>query len=244
MTTSGEGAADLGSMPLPADSVGLLEGLTTTRAIRRYRDEPVPDEALRAMLFAATRAPSGSNRQPFRFVVLTDGPKARAAKKLIGDGARKFWGAKRQADRYDSGSGVHHHSPKARMARTMQDFVDHFEQVPVLILPCLVRYRDPTPTEGASIYPACQNLLLAARALGYGGVFTGWHFSVESELRQLLAIPDGTSIAGTLTLGKPAGHHGPLRRRPMRELVFEEGWGVAPRWAEDPPGTTFTAAGP
>ena len=58
---------------LPPDTVGLLEGLTTTRSIRRYRDEPVPPDALRAMLFAATRAPSGSNRQPFRFVVLTDG---------------------------------------------------------------------------------------------------------------------------------------------------------------------------
>ena len=78
------GAVPSGRDPLPADSVGLLEGLTTTRAIRRYRDEPVPPEALRAILFAATRAPSGSNRQPFRFLVLTDGPKAMAAKALIG----------------------------------------------------------------------------------------------------------------------------------------------------------------
>ena len=61
-----------------------------------------------------------------------------------------------------------------------------FEQVPVLILPCLVRYRDPTPTEGASVYPACQNILLAARALGYGGVITGFHGFVEKELRELI----------------------------------------------------------
>ena len=65
---------DLSATPLPADIVGMLEGLTSTRAIRRYTDDPVPPEALRAMLFAATRAPSGSNRQPFRFLVLTDGP--------------------------------------------------------------------------------------------------------------------------------------------------------------------------
>ncbi|MGZ8761866.1 MAG: nitroreductase family protein, partial [Acidimicrobiia bacterium] len=64
---------DLSDVPLPADTVGLVEGLTTTRSIRRYTDEPVPVEALRTMLFAAIRAPSGSNRQPFRFVVLTDG---------------------------------------------------------------------------------------------------------------------------------------------------------------------------
>ena len=80
---------ELENQPLPADAVGLLEGLTTTRTIRRYRAEKIPDEALRAMLFAATRAPSGSNRQPFRFVVLTDGPNARTAKKLIGDAARR-----------------------------------------------------------------------------------------------------------------------------------------------------------
>jgi nitroreductase len=235
---------DLGETLLPADTVGLLEGLTTTRAIRRYRDEPIPAEALRAILFAATRGPSGSNRQPFRFIVLTDGPKARAAKKLIGDGARRVWRAKREADRYDTGSGAVEDSPKARMARTMQQFVDEFERVPVLILPCLVRYREPTPREGASVYPACQNLLLAARALGYGGAFTGWNFVVDAELRELLGIPEGTFIAGTITLGKPAGRHGPVRRRPMSELVYEETWGESPGWAIDPPGTAFTSAGP
>ena len=73
---------DLASKELPMDEVGLLEGLASTRSIRRYLDEPIPAEVLRAMLFAATRAPSGSNRQPFRFLVLTDGPKAAQAKKL------------------------------------------------------------------------------------------------------------------------------------------------------------------
>src|SRR6201996_4627182 len=76
------------------EDVSLYEGLLTTRAIRRYTDEPVPDEALRDILFAATRAPSGSNRQPFRFVVLTGGPVAQEAKRLVGEGARRFWDAK------------------------------------------------------------------------------------------------------------------------------------------------------
>ncbi|CAI7981124.1 Nitroreductase [Frankia sp. Hr75.2] len=241
---SSDAARELAAAVLPVDTVGLLEGLTTTRAIRRYTDEPVPREALRAMLFAATRAPSGSNRQPFRFIVLTDGPKAGAAKKLIGDAARRTWGGKRQRDRYDSGTGTAADSPKARMAAAMQQFVDGFERVPVLILPCLVRYRDPTPSEGASVYPACQNLLLAARALGYGGAFTGWNFAVDAQLRELLGVPEGTFVAGTITLGRPAGRHGPVRRRPMAELVFEEEWGAPADWALDPPGTAFTSAGP
>lgn len=235
---------ELGSVPLPPDSVGLLEGLTTTRAIRRYLDEPVPPEILRAILFAATRAPSGSNRQPFRFVVLTDGPNAQEAKRLIGAAAQRAWSSKRASDQYDSGSGAVTDSPKARMARTMEQFVEDFERVPAVILPCLVRYRPAAPTEGASLYPACQNLLLAARALGYGGVFTAWNLLVDDELRALLGVPDGTFIAGTITLGKPAGHHGPVRRRPLAELVYEDRWDAAPSWAVDPPGTEFTSAGP
>src|SRR5438552_7608745 len=94
---------ELENRPLPEDAVGLLEGLTTTRAIRRYTSDPVPAEALRAMLFAATRAPSGSNRQPFRVIVLTDGPRAREAKNLIARGAQQAWGATRAHDGYDRG---------------------------------------------------------------------------------------------------------------------------------------------
>src|SRR5690606_13716231 len=160
---------ELSATPLQAGEVGLLEGLATTRAIRRYRDEPIPARDLRDILFAATRGPSGSNRQPFRFVVLTDSETARAAKALIGEQARRMWQAKRRADGYDRGSGTDQSSPRARMARTMQAYVDEFESAPALILPCLVRYREPNPMEGASVYPAVQNLLLAARALGYGG---------------------------------------------------------------------------
>jgi len=229
----------------PPAPVSLYDGLLTTRAIRRYVDEPVPEQVLRDILFAATRAPSGSNRQPFRFVVLTDGPVAREAKRLIGQGASRFWSTKREADGYDRGSGREAGSPKARMARTMQRYVDEFETVPVLVLACYVRYRDTTAfADGASVYPACENLLLAARALGYGGVMTGWHFSAESELRALLHIPDGVELAATITLGRPEGNHGPVRRRPLPELVFGDRWGEAPAWAVDPEGTAHTSAGP
>jgi nitroreductase len=229
---------------LPPDTVGLLEGICTTRAIRRYRAESVPESVLRDILFAATRAPSGSNRQPFRFLVLADGPKAKAAKALIAEAARRAWGTKRSTDRYDEGSGTERDSPKAAMARTMQDYVDHLDEAPVLILGCLVRHRAPYPVEGASIYPACQNLLLAARALGYGGVMTSWHLFVEAELRTLLGIPDTVFMAAAITIGRPVGHHGPVRRRPLNELVFLDQWDVAAPFAHDPPGTRYTGAGP
>ena len=235
---------DLSTTPLPSDTVGLLEGLTTTRAIRRYRQEPVPEEALRAIVFAATRAPSGSNRQPFRFIVLSDGPIAAAAKALVASSAQQMWAEKRRRDGYDGGSGTVANSPKSRMAASMEHYVAELARVPVLILPCLERPRALGPTDGASIYPACQNLLLAARALGYGGVFTSWQSGVEDQLRPLLAIPDSVAIMGAITLGRPEGRHGPVRRRPLAELVSGEVWGQAPPWAIDPPGTTYTSAGP
>ncbi len=230
--------------PVAADTVGLLEGLTSTRSIRRYTSDPIPDGVMRDIMFAATRAPSGSNRQPFRFIVLRDGPTAAAAKALVGKGARAVWSTKRKNEGYDRGSGNDPASPKARMARSMQRYVEEIDTVPVLVLPCLIRHRPPTPTEGASVYPACQNLLLAARGLGYGGVLTMWHGHVAAELRDLLELPDEVAIAATITLGKPEGAHGPVRRVPLSDLVYEDTWANAAPWAVDPAGTRHTRAGP
>lgn len=238
--TSGEGPPSAVRGRTPID---LLEGMSTTRAIRRYTDEPVTDEQLATMLHAATRAPTGSNRQPFRFLVLRDGPNAVEAKRLIAGAAQAMWREKRVHDGYDRGSGTVADSPKARMERTMARYVDEFERVPVLVLPCLVRYREPSVFEGSSVYPACQNLLLAARAIGLGGVLTGFHHAVERELMELLGVPSDAVIHATITLGHPQGRHGPVRRRPLAELVYEDSWGASPSWAVDPEGTTFTSAG-
>jgi len=226
---------------LPPDSVGLLEGLTTTRAIRRFRPDPVPDAELAAILFAASRAPSGSNRQPFRFVVLRDGPKAAEGKALLGRAFRDAWATKRAEDGY---GGSDADTPKARLERAMQHFVDQFEQVPVVVLACLARYRPPNPYEGNSVYPACQNLLLAARARGLGGVMTMWHALVEDDLRAVLDIPENVAISATLPIGYPEGRHGPVRRRPLSEIVFDDAWGQPAPWAVEPDGTEHTQAGP
>jgi nitroreductase len=220
--------------------VTLLEGLATTRTIRRYTSDPVPAEDLCTILWHAGRAPSGSNRQPYRFITLRDGPRARQAKAMLGTSFRAGWAAKLRHDGYTEGSGADPSSPKARMAATMQHYVDHVEQVPVIVLVCLQRYRRADPAEGASVYPACQNLLLAARALGYGGALTGFHRGVEPELRELLAIPDDVAISACITLGRPAGKHGPVRRKPLAEVVFDDGWGEQAEWAVDPDGARHT----
>ncbi|HTH06501.1 MAG TPA: nitroreductase family protein [Ilumatobacteraceae bacterium] len=223
---------------MSVDHLGLLEGLASTRTVRRYTGDAIPDDDLATILWHASRAPSGSNRQPVRYVVLRDGQRAREARAVLGGSYRAGWAAKQAADGYVE---VDPASPKARMAATMQHYVDHFEAAPVVVLVCFERYRAPNPYEGASVYPAVQNLLLAARALGYGGALTMWHLAVEDQLRGILEIPERVAVSACITLGRPQGSHGPVRRRPLGEVVFEDRWGDAAEWAVDPDGTQHTS---
>jgi len=209
--------------------IGLLEALATTRAIRRYRPDPIPDDDLAEILWYAQRAPSGTNRQRFRFITLRrDDPEAAPARALLTESFRKGWVAKRAE--LDRDGEPEEGSARFRMQAAMQHYVDHFDTVPVVVLVGLERYRRPDPSEGASVYPACQNLLLAARALGYGGVMTGWHAFVEDELRELIGLPDGVALCATITLGVPMGRHGPLRRKPLGGLVHDGRWGRPATW--------------
>lgn len=210
----------------------LLEALATTRAIRRYTDDPIPEADLAEILWYAGRAPSGTNRQPFRFLVLRrDDETARPARELLGRSFREAWTAKAADMGVDpaapTGAAP---GPKERMVAAMQHYVDHLEETPVIVLVGLERYRAPNPYEGASVYPACQYLLLAARALGYGGVLTGFHHPVERELRALLAVPEHVALSACITLGRPAGRHGPLRRKPIADLVHDGRWGRRAEW--------------
>jgi nitroreductase len=219
----------------------LLEGLASARSIHRYRPDPIPDADLSRILWSATRAPSGSNAQPFRFLVLRDGPRAARAKALLGESFRASWAAKASADGWERGPGADPATRKGRTARAMQEFVDRFEEIPVVVLACALRHREPNPFDGASVYPACQNLLLAARALGYGSTITLWHVGCEVALRDLLGIPPDVWIAATLPLGRPVGGHGPLRRRPVAELVWDDAWESPAAWVADPPGSRHSS---
>jgi nitroreductase len=228
--------------------VELLSAMATTRAIRRYRTDEIPESDLQTMLWAASRAPSGSNRQLFRFLVLRSGaaatPESLAVREMLTTTFQRGWVAKRATDCYEEGSGATADSPKARMAATMQHFVDNIGMAPIIVLACLERHRAPTPTEGASVFPAVQNLLLAARTLGYGGVITQWHGEIEDEIKTVLGIPAHVAIHAVIPLGRPMGNHGPVRRRPLAHIVSENIWGNVPGWAVDPDGTSYAQAGP
>lgn len=211
------------------------------RAIRRYRPEPIPPEDLARILFAATRAPSGSNSQPFRFLVLRDGPVATKARKMLGDCFRAQWSVQRLSYGYDNAKPG---SRAARMGETMQSFVDHFEDIPVIVLACADSLKGSTESDAGQIFPAIQNLLLAARALGYGGTISMWHHNIEEELRKVLSVPDSAYMFATIPLGRPVGGHGAVRRLPIGDVIYEDSWGESPVWAIDPPGTRFSGISP
>jgi nitroreductase len=191
------------------------EVLSTARTIRRFTDEPVDDATLTRCLEAASWAPNGANAQAWRFVVLRS-PEARAA---VAEAARRalaviepVYGMTRPAD--DDTSRY------ARNNRATYELHDRAgERTSILF--CTYKYE--TASElllGGSIYPAMQNLILAARAQGLGACITSWaSYGGEQVLRDALGIPDEWLLAGHVVLGWPRGKHGPVRRRPLGDVV-------------------------
>jgi len=204
-----------------SDAFNLFEAINTNRAIRRFRSDPVPDELLQRVLDAATRAPSGTNRQNWRFLVLRD-PSVRAAiGALYGQGFREVYTPERIAQ-----------APAGQQARVLGSaayLAEHMgDEAPVLILACLENTPgSPPPSQsgGASIYPSVQNLMLAARALGLGTCLTTLHIRHEAEVKTLLGIPDHVDTYALIPLGWPAAPFGPLTRRPIEEVTFFDRWG-------------------
>jgi nitroreductase len=225
--------------PWVGSDLGLLEGLATTRAIRRFRPDAVPPEDTAKMLWFASRAPSGSNVQPFRFLVLGRSPEAAPVRQVLARIFRDRWAAQGPTYGYEQAAPG---SRAARMGATMERFVTTAADAPLIVFVCAEAEpgHEWTLTDGASVYPAVQNLLLAARGLGYGGVVSLWHRYSEAEVRDMLGMPDDARIFATIVLGRPEGGHGPVRRAPLSELVYEDRWGRSPSWAVDPPGTRFS----
>lgn len=203
-----------------------FEIIASNRAIRRFRPDLVSDESLQRILAAAICAPSGSNRQNWRFLVLRD-PVVRArVGGLYGEGFREYIPERMKAMPDTP------HSPVFQSALYLAEHMDH--EPPVLIMACLERL-DPAPanrTSGSSIYPAVQNLMLAARALGLGTCLTTLHLRREAQIKEYLGIPDNVDTYALLPLGYPASPFGPLTRRPVTEITYldhwDQPWGVAP----------------
>ena len=204
-----------------------FEAVTTQRAIRHFKPDPVPDAVLRQILDAAICAPSGGNRQSWRFVVVRD-PKTRAR---LADLYRECFAELQKTPYYRDAASAPPDSPAGRLMASARHMVEHFHETPVQILACIeTDGAAPTLTTGSSIYPAVQNILLAARALGIGTCLTTIHRFRDQAVKELLGIPAGVETAALIPLGYPLRKFGRPPRRPVEEVTFSERGGQAPGW--------------
>ena len=191
---------------------------TPSGAIREFKPDPVSDDLVHKLIESATKAPSGGNRQPWRFIVIRD----EELKRRIGEYYRRAWDASYGPRPAPRGSLQSH----VRASAT--HLSEHLAEAPVLILACVEHDGSPgTMSRGSSIYPAVQNLLLAARGLGLGSVITSLHKQYEEEIKELLGIPQNVETAALLPVGFPVEgvRYGPTRRSPVEEVTYRERWG-------------------
>jgi nitroreductase len=201
-------------------SADLWEVMRTASAVRRYRDEPVSDEAIETCLRAASWAPSGGNQQPWKFVVL----RSRSLRDVVTAAAHKTWDV--MTEFYSiSLPQTGADDPKSRVLRTMAEHMRVGGAAPVLVLFCVQPQRGTTELQqGGSIFPAVQNFLLAVRAQGLGAAITLWHGACEDQLRSMVGIPDDWKIATLLTVGWPRGRHRAVHRKPLSEVARIDHW--------------------
>lgn len=198
-----------------SEDFGLFDAIYTTRAIRKFAPDPVPMALVQRVLEAATQGPSGMNRQPWRFVVVTD-PDLRGQ---IGDCYKRGYFHNRGAAFAEEAES----DPRAYLGL-------HMAEAPVLVLVCGPKPQAVShPLSGvgtyASVLPGVQNLLLAARGLGLGGVITINHRWHEDEVERLAGLPPGTQVMCIVPLGYPATPHGPKTRMPVAQVTYLNRWG-------------------
>jgi nitroreductase len=205
--------------------------LTTTRSVRRRLDltRPVERAVIERCIEVAIQAPTGSNAQGWHFVVVTDAAKKAALAELY----RKAWEV--YADIRAGSPPIPQGDPRAkqlpRVIDSAQYLVDHFHQVPVMIIPCIEgRVENAPQFAQASVYgsilPATWSLMLALRARGVGSAWTSLHLMHEKEAAALLGIPDDVTQAALLTVAYFSGaDFKPAKRVPAASLTYWNGWG-------------------
>lgn len=191
----------------------VLEAIHTTRSMRRLEQRDIPDETLKEILDAAIRAPSGSNQQAWSFIVVKDQETKNQLQKIYASVAYQYFesGPRTISD----GSGE---QAMTRVRRSARYLADNLHMAPVLVIACIK--GSPSFGLGASIFPAVQNLMVAARALGIGSTLTTFHLAREAEVKELLGLPDDVHTAALIPLGYPTGRWGEARRRPVEDVVY------------------------
>jgi len=212
----------------------LFEAMHTLRSVRRFRPDPIPDAVLLHVIEAATHAPSARNAQPWIFIAVRDPELKRPLAAL-------YLSAWQAAQTYTAATGadadIRDQPGYDRMMRTVDELATHLDSAPVLLLACLDTTQLGPMADGAgtilapqsayaSIFPAVQNLILAARGLGLGSTLTTVYASVEADLRAVVGIPPYVHIAALVPLGYPLRPFRVTSRRPVDSVAYLDRWGT------------------
>ena len=210
----------------------LFEALETTRSIRRFTDAVVTDAEILTCIRAATQGPSGGNIQPWQFLVVRDA----ATRQAIGAVYRRAY------NRYEPAllrvrppaRSAEEEASFRRMVRASRHLAEHLGEAPALVLVLMPNISmtlqdDQGPldvgTPFASVYPAVQNLMLAARGLGIGTTLTTVYRIYQDEVRAVCGIPDRYEIVALVPMGRPQRPFRVGRRRPIEQVTHWERFG-------------------
>ncbi len=206
----------------PADrlTMPLGEAIFTQRAIRRLKADPLSDADLEVLLAAAARAPSGGNRQPWRFLVVRD---QQLKDQLAQWYVEAYW-ARRRERGFAGPEDIPRDDSSGQAALHFSTNPENYARAPVLLF-VIAEYR------GADVSAACQNLMLAARALGIGSTITSIGGIHEENVHRLLGVPDGMDASCCIPLGWPEGKFGPAQRKPLSDIAFLDRFGAPGPWS-------------
>ena len=205
------------------EDVPLLDGIRTTRALRRLRTDPVPPALIRKVCEAGTFSPSGGNRQPWVFVAVTDPERRR----WVADRYRPLF-HRYIAPAIEAARAPDYPESKRRNMRAAIWLADHLHEVPVHLF--VAGWTRRSAPQLQALFPAVQNVLLACRAGGLGASLTQIHLAVGDEVDAWLGLPDGCPTCALLPIGWPRGRYARPERRPVDGCLFWERYdGPGPR---------------
>ena len=224
-----------------APNIDLFEALSTSRSLRRLKPDPIPDDIIRQVIEAGTKAPSGSNQQNWRFLAVTDPEKRAALAELYRKGADLI-GLRNYGEEGGPGGGGDGRAQRLT-ANSVKYLIDHIQDPPLLLLLCAIPLPAPEPppdyqppanvlrfmerSEPAGILLAVQNIMLACRAFGLATCPTTLHLVHEDEVKDLLGIPEEAKTFMMLPIGYPNDKIGPVRRYPVEDVTFRDTWGTS-----------------
>ena len=202
----------------------IWEVIYTQRAIRYWQDRKVRRELLEQVIEAGSKAPSGSNMQPWVFLVIDEEDKRIA----IAEALRHVFEVSPARQLVEAGENSGDRTQRL-MLRGAKEFFCKLEKAPALIIPCLYKLESPTQDSasllaGSSIYTAVQNIMLAARALGLGTVMTTAHGMIEPTLRAVLKMPEDAYPVAFIPIGYPDANFGPTTRKGLDEILYWNEW--------------------